>query len=356
MRKSFQKALEEAYEGGGHEALDRLEKMKPGDSTEYAARGRLLASANHYHAALEDFNAAISGNRKDPQAYFGLGGTLSALGRHEEAIGALQKTVRLLPGAARAVYALCWELERSGRYDEAMEELRQYAKYDNLHNYSIYRHWGRICGKQKKWKSAYTSYAKSVYLNPPDKKQKTNDAMVQKYRQITDIRRRAAKMDPEDAHSFVVLGQELYEAGWIDEAIDVTGTAALMRPHVNLYLAIGEMYEAQFMLTEAIDAYKEGIKSLSGTVRPANLAPLYEIMVVDLFKCGRIQEVKLYGKEALSIGANGPEFLKYYHGAMEHPGPSLDMISAGWTTPPYAGTPIILDEYSQPATPVTLPE
>lgn len=190
----------------------------------------------------------------------------------------------------------------------------------------------------------------------PGKKHEANDTMVQKYRQITDIRRRAAKMDPEDTYSFVILGQELHEARWIGEAIDVLGTAALMRPDILLYLNIGAMYETRLKFTEAIETYKEGIKSLSGTVRPTNLVSLYERMVVTLFQCGRIQEVKLYGKEALSIGSNGPEFLKYYHGAMRHPGPFLDMVSAGWTTPPYAGTPIIPDEYSQLATPVILPE
>lgn len=356
MRKSFQKALREADVGGGYEALDRLEKMKLGDSAEYVARGRRLASANRYHAALDDFNAAISGGCKDPQAYFGLGTALSALGRYEDAINALQMTVHLSSGSAQAVYALCWELERLGCYDEAMRELRQYAKYDDLRNYSIYRHWGRICGKQKKWKSAYTSYVKSVCLNPPNKKHMANDTMVQKYRQITDIRRRAAKRDSRDAHSFVILGQELYEAGWTDASVDVLGTAVLMWPHVDLYLAIGRIYEERLRLTEAIETYKEGIKSLSGTVRPANLVPLYEIMVIDLFKCGRTQEVKRYGKKALSMGADGPEFLKYYHGAMEHTGPPLDLISAGWTAPPYAGTLVITDEASQPATPVTLPE
>lgn len=129
-----------------------------------------------------------------------------------------------------------------------------------------------------------------------------------------------------------------------------------MRPDILLYLNIGAMYETRLKFTEAIETYKEGIKSLSGTVRPTHLVSLYERIVVTLFQCGRIQEVKLYGKEALSIGANGPEFLKYYHGAMRHPGPSLDMVSAGWTTPPYAGTLVIPDEYSQPATPVILPE
>ena len=91
MRKSFQKALREVDEGQGYEALDRLENMKLSDSAEYVARGQRLARANRYHAALDDFNAAISGDCKDPQAYFGLGEVLSALGRHEETIGALQK-------------------------------------------------------------------------------------------------------------------------------------------------------------------------------------------------------------------------------------------------------------------------
>ena len=341
MGESFQKVLEIDIEGMEWDemqaVLDRLETMKPDDPAEYAARGQRLASANRYPAALDDFNAAVSGGCQDPQAYFGLGESLSALGRREEAVGALQKAVRLLPGSAEAVYALCWELERLGRYDEALEELRRYAKHDKLYNYSIYRHWGRIRGKQKMWKKAYASYVKSVRLNPPDGKGGECTPTVKVYRQITNIRRRVAKMDPEDVRSFITLGQKLSEAGWDDAAIDVLGTAALMRPDVNLYRTLGMMREKTMRMSEAIDAYKEGIKNLSGAVRPAELAPLYEGVVVNLCKCGYREEAIRYGGEAVSLGADGPKLRKYYDAVKKMQSPYLDPVRAGWTAPPYEG-------------------
>ena len=346
MKKSVHEAIRETRIEGmtwdeGEDALDRLEAMKLDDPAEYAARARCLASANRYPAALDDFNAAISGGCEDPQVYFGLGGTLSALGRREEAVGALQRAVRLLPDSGEAVYALCWELERLGRYEEVLGELRRYAKHDTLHNYSIYQHWGRIRGKQKKWKSAYASYVKCVRLNPPDREHQ--DSVVQKYRQITDIRLRAAKADPEDVRSFVKLGQELSAAGWDDTAIDVLGTAALMRPDAGLYRHIGEMHEASLNLTEAIDTYKEGIRRLSGTVKPADLAPLYEGAVVNLSKCGRNQEAVRYGREAISLGIDGPKLCTYYSGAKDDATPHLDPVRAGWTSPPYGSVLVMPD-------------
>ena len=344
--KSVREAIRETEIEGmswdeGEAALNRLEAIKLDDPAEYAARARRLARDNRHRAALGDFNAAISGGCEDPQVYFGLGHTLSALGRWDEAVGALQRTVRLLPDSGEAAYALCWELERLGRYDEALDVLRRYAKHDTLHNYSIYQHWGRIRGRQKKWKSAYASFVKCVRLNPSS----PNDpeGMKKRYRQITDIRRRAEKADPEDVRSFVKLGQDLYAAGWDEEAIDVLGTAVLMRPTTHLYRFVGLIREKIFRLTEAIDTYKEGIGVLSETVKPADLAPLYEGAVVNLVKCGRRSEAERYCKAAISLGIDGPKILKSYtHSKLTTP--SFDQVSAGWTSPPYGGVLVMPDE------------
>ena len=246
---------------------------------------------------------------------------LSALGRREEAVDMLRGAVRLMPDSDDAAFALSWELERLGRYDEALEDLRRYAKHDTLRNYSIYRYWGRIRGKQKKWKSAYTSYVKCVRLSPPGREYGEHTPVARKYRQITAIRRRAAKADPVDVRSFVKLGQELSAAGWDEEAIDVLGTAVLMRPAAHLYRSMGVMHEKRFSLAEAIDTYREGIRILSGTARPTDLAPLYEGAVVNLAKCGYRQEAMRYAEEAISLGIDGPNLRKYYVGIRDHPPP-----------------------------------
>ena len=342
MRESFHRALQgtdiEKVDWSEREAaLDRLEAMKPDDPAEYAARAQCLASANRYPAALDDFNAAISGGCEDPPVYFGLATTLSALGKREEAVGALQRTVRLLPDSGEAVSALCWELERLGRYGEALDVLRRYAKHDTLNDYSIYRHWGRIRGRQKKWKSAYASYVKCVRLNPPSPNDPEYASLEKRYKQITDIRRRAAKADPGDVRSFVKLGRDLSAAEWDEEAIDVLGTATLMRPAAHLYRSIGMMREKIFRLAEAIDTYKEGIRRLAGTVKPADLAPLYEGAVVNLAKCGHRQEAMRYGEEAISLGIDGPKLRKYYEGIRDRPPPYQNRVREGWAAPPYEG-------------------
>lgn len=81
MRKSFQKALRDADAVDKYEALDRLEKMKLSDPAEYVARGQCLASANRYPAALDDFNAAISGDCKDPPSVLWAGGGALCAGK-----------------------------------------------------------------------------------------------------------------------------------------------------------------------------------------------------------------------------------------------------------------------------------
>ena len=96
-------------------------------------------------------------------------------------------------------------------------------------------------------------------------------------------------------------------------------------------------------MTEAIDTYKEGIRRLAGTVKPADLAPLYEGAVVNLAKCGRNEEAIRYGREAISLGIDGPKLREYYGLAMLIT-PCLDQVRAGWTSPPYGDMLVMPDE------------
>lgn len=118
------------------------------------------------------------------------------------------------------------------------------------------------------------------------------------------------------------------------------GTAAWLKPSVSLYLLIGKMHEARLELTEAIDAYLECREKLANTIPAAEMAPLYDALVTDLFKCGRVQETLRYGGEAVSRGAVGPGMLKYYTFALNNPDQvhDRDLVVGGWTAPYYANS------------------
>ena len=333
--------IDDLHEAGRYEearsALDRLEVMDMDGPGDYVARGRRLVRAHRYGVAVVDFEAATSRNADDPEAYFWLGGVLSTLGRRKGAIDALRNAVRLRPDSQEAAYALSWELERLGRYDEALEELRRYKSADPGHSRLTYRIWGRIRGRQGKWSRAYIGYVKAIRPERPGRDAPSESK--QKYRQITTIRRRAATMDPDKRDSFRWLGANLQEAGWDEDAADILGTAALMRPDVDLYLTIGAIRERHMRPTEAIDNYKDGIRRMSDTAQPTALFQMYDALITVLLRCKRHQEVLEYGAKAISLGTTNRMIREHYDFVREifDELPQIDPVAAGWTEPYYLG-------------------
>ena len=313
--------------------LGLLLDMKLEDTADYEARGRHLLHYCMYEEAIRDLEVAVSRNTDNPQTYFDLGNLLAALGRREEALDMLRGAVRLMPESADASYALSWELERLGRYDEALDVLRRRPKSN--HDRRIYQHWGRIRGKQKKWKSAFTNYTRAVWMRKPNP-DRQDPVTEQKYRSIMKIRRIAAGLDPEDPKSFSELSALLCEVEWFEIAADVASTGVLMRPHAGAYMVMGEVWESKIRMPEAIDAYKEAIERLSGIDSRSNIASLYEALVGALYKCGRRREVMQYGAEAISLKVASRKMRKHYNLVKEEPDlPDQDQVRGGLTASHY---------------------
>ena len=343
MARSFRAALRDVDERINRkepngEILDRMRAMDPEGPEEYTARGSRFSRMNRYGEAAADYQAAISANSKDddPQAYFSLGGALSALGRREDAIGALRGALRLRPDDSLVACALSWELERLGRYGEALEVLDRHMKIKPDPYPCVHHQTGRVYGRQGRLKDAFASYLKALWFSPPS--DGDNPTVKRRFKEMVAMRRRAEGMDPEDPRSFLMLGADLSDAGRDDLAVDVLDTLVWSHPNLQVYLLIGELRGRYLQLTEAIDAYLECRERFAGVAPPADMAPLYDALVADLFKCGRHQEVLRYGAEAVSLGAAGPDLLKYYTFVRDTPGEQsdADLMVNGWTAPYYA--------------------
>lgn len=295
---------------------------------------------NFYDEAAADYEEAISKNVDDPQVNFDLAGALSALGRREDAIMALREVIRLRPDAANPACAISWELERLGRYDEALKILIQHTEHEPNYSRTIDRHLGRIYGRQGRLKEAFASYLRCIWFNPPSATE-SDHIMKKRFEEMLALRSRAEEMDPEDPRSFRRLGTDLHDANWDDDAVNVLDTAALLKPSVHLYLRIGGIHEGYLRLTEAIDAYLECREKLAGTLSAKEMIPVYDALVTDLSKCGRTKEILKYGAEAVSDGAAGPETLQYYGLALNDPDHQIsdwEFMVHGWTAPYYANS------------------
>ncbi len=322
---------------GLSDVLDGLEAMDPPSTRDRADRGIQLAKDHRYREAVADFGEAVSGGVEDPEVYYVMAVSCAALGERGKALKALRKAVSLLPGWEDAVYALCWELELAGRYGEALAELRMYKRLTGANitrNRDIYRHWGRIRGRQGKWRLAYASFVRAVWMRKPDPGD--SEEVRRNYRRTAEMRRAAKKRDPTDPRSFWLLAAGLHQAGRYELAVDVMYTAARRRPVADAYRNVGEMYEQAFRFPDAVDAYIDGIRTLSGSVPPSELAGLYEGLVIVLFASGRRQEGLQYGEEASSLGIAGSEIRLRCESVRDDPDrEDHDPISMGQTTPHY---------------------
>ena len=318
-------AMDDAFDAG-----NRLVEHFPDSAAAYEARGRLLAHCNQHDDAVVDFAAALELDPNSIEAYKGRGFSLIALGRHKEAAKMYGRAVRLRPDDSSAVFYLCYELEELGRYHDALAALKAYLPFDEMHNYEVYRHMGRVLGLLGDARGSFANYVRSVSLNRP--RSGDNPRVLRRYRGIKALRRRIEMLDPSDPSSFYKAGMELLDAKWDSTALDMIGTGTRFLPLPQAYGIIGEVRMRYLQYTEAIGAYKRALE-LPQEIPMGVLTELYANLLKCLFGCGRFREVREYGKKAVSLNITGQNVEAYYRAALEM-GPEStdhDQVADGWT-------------------------
>jgi protein O-GlcNAc transferase len=97
-----------------------------------AARVRLadaLLSAGELNESRTMFAALAREPDAEPLGLFGLGRILAAEGKHEEAVQAIQRALKLFPEWGTAQYSLALSLRALGRRSEAEQALQRHAEY-----------------------------------------------------------------------------------------------------------------------------------------------------------------------------------------------------------------------------------
>ncbi len=109
----------------GTELTRRAEEIDP-----LSLRTKTLAAWQRYQAgqfeqALAKADEIVEIDANYPQGHLQRGNALEQLGRFGEAAEAMTRCVKLMPGAALAVYPLCFALQGAGRIEEVREAVRQ---------------------------------------------------------------------------------------------------------------------------------------------------------------------------------------------------------------------------------------
>ena len=110
----FEEGMKETY---------RAEELDP-----LSPRAMTLTAWNSYQAhrfkeALAKAQQIVDLDKNFPQGYVQTGNCLEQMGRPEEAVAALEKSIRLMPDSTLPQYALCFALVAAGRGDRAREVL-----------------------------------------------------------------------------------------------------------------------------------------------------------------------------------------------------------------------------------------
>jgi serine/threonine protein kinase/tetratricopeptide (TPR) repeat protein len=112
------------FEEGLKEAR-RAEELDPLSPRAMTLTAWSIYQAHHFDDALAKAQQIIDLDKNFPQGYFQLGNCLEQMGRPEEAVDALEKSIRLMPDSTLPQYALCFALVAAGRVARAREVLNE---------------------------------------------------------------------------------------------------------------------------------------------------------------------------------------------------------------------------------------
>jgi tetratricopeptide (TPR) repeat protein len=101
----------------------RAEELDPLSPRAMTLTAWSIYQAHHFNDALAKAQQIIDLDKNFPQGYFQLGNCLEQMGRPEEAVDALEKSILLMPDSTLPQYALCFALVRAGREQKAREVL-----------------------------------------------------------------------------------------------------------------------------------------------------------------------------------------------------------------------------------------
>lgn len=228
----------------------------------------ILEKQGQYDLATEAFNQI---SRDDPAfiaAELGRIEALTAAGREDAAIEALQQLTKAYPHREDIWYALGDTYRKQERYGEAAEAYDKVIasfKSDDMSQWPIYYSRGICHEREKNWKAAEADFRKALELKP-DQPQVLNYLgysyleRKENYAEALSMIERAVAERPDDGAIVDSLGWALYRLGHYDDAVVQLEQAVQLMPvdpvvndHLgDVYWAVGRKREAEFQWKRAL--------------------------------------------------------------------------------------------------------
>jgi len=230
-------------------------------------RGRAALAARDLATARSAFEAAIATDSKNSEARIGLAETLLELG-DAEAAAVVRAALRIDERSAAAHLLLARALSAAGRDDDALLAIQQAARR-NPDRAEIWNEYGLIHLRFGNLESAWSKFRRAVTINPKQASAWMNLAIAERRRgglaQAVTYLKQAVDADPASGLAWSNYGLALRDCERLAEAIAALRRAVELRPRhavtrTNLAAVLadaGEHAEAEAQYRAALELQPE---------------------------------------------------------------------------------------------------
>jgi tetratricopeptide (TPR) repeat protein len=152
---------------------------------------------------MEEYKTTISLSPDDANSYFNLGCLYSKIGKNDEALKYLHRSVELNPEDEFAHFNIAYELQNMRRFDEALKGYSNVIRLNPGYSWA-YFNMGYIYMELGEVKKAYEQFKKTFELNPKDYKALKNlidiAVKIKCFPEVQDLLENVVVVDPENPY------------------------------------------------------------------------------------------------------------------------------------------------------------
>jgi len=283
------KNLLEFYNNGDYQkVLDRWKKTIQKDLSFPAPvilKGHINRKQKQYDDAIKSYKTAISIDRKNHFAYFGLGNTYSDLEEHDKAIENYKITASLNPEFPSSYNNLGVEYAKLNQLYEAIENFEKAIKIDPNH-YLYYYNIGIAYYKLRMFTKSIENYNISIDLNsefaPSYNNLGTTHYALKDFQKAVGSYKKAIQIDPDAHLPYYNSGVSLRRIGEYETSIENYNKSLVLE---------SKYYWAYYGLARCYDKLNDHEKAIINYNRMISEYPELPQLYIDL---GNIYAYELY--------------------------------------------------------------
>jgi protein O-GlcNAc transferase len=339
----FRFGLLELQEGHAEAALPLISQAAaaaPSERRYQFGLGKTLAALRRWDDAMAAYKRVLQLDAKSADAYFALGNSLAEVGNHADAIDAYRSAVQLQPDFTDAFNNLGNAHRILANLPQAMTAYERALELQPDHAVAM-SNLGSILHAQGQTDRAIKLLHAAVKLEPQVTTHAVNlAAAICDRRQFTEaalLLQKVLEIDPANAQALHNLGNALHGLGRLREAVEQYRKAIALQPdYADAMNNLGNVCKELGEFSPAMDAFESAIRT-----RPAFVAAMNNAGCL-LRTLGKLEEAEVMLRRALKIDDRHPALYDNLGNVLKDAGQldtaidcfrrSLELDPASWAT------------------------